>query len=307
MDTNPSMAFMYIRYLEYLRRVVEHGSFAAAAQAVGVSQPAISHGIRQLQRHFSSPLLVRSGRRCVPTELALRVASDGMALAERLDALVAATPHRSAAEVLRVGLTPSAALVCGPALYSAWCQGRARRRLELSTADEGHLLAGLQRHGFDMVVSPRPRGFNPRGLTCQALYQLQPVVYAGTAHPLSKARTLADLQGAAWVSVGPSVRGPVDVLTEAFAVRRMTPPRVAVSCPDYASMLNLMSHSDLLGVIPHPVLLTGDARQLLVPLRLREALPLYEMWVFRAAGSRQPVRQVVQQLSQALAAPAPGP
>jgi DNA-binding transcriptional LysR family regulator len=288
------MVFMYIRYLEYLRRVVEHGSFAAAAQAVGVSQPAISHGIRQLQRHFASPLLVRSGRRSMPTELALRVASDGMALTERMDALVAATPHRSAASVLRVGLTPSAALVCGPALYSAWCQGRARRRLELSTADEGHLLAGLKRHGYDMVVSPRPRGFNPRGLTCQALYQLQPVVYARKAHPLSKARTLADLQGAAWVSVGPSVRGPVDVLTE------------AVSCPDYASMLNLMSHSDLLGVVPHPVLLTGDARQLLVPLRLREALPLYEMWVFQVAGSRQPVRQVVQQLSQALAVLAPG-
>lgn len=66
---------MYLRYLQYLHAVVEQGSFALAAKACGVSQPAISHGMKALQVHFAQPLLVREGRRHVPTDLARAVAA----------------------------------------------------------------------------------------------------------------------------------------------------------------------------------------------------------------------------------------
>lgn len=278
---------MNLRYLQYLRLVIEHGSFAAAAQAGGVSQPAISQGMRQLQQHFKVPLLIRSGRQYVPTELALRVASEGASIADQVEALAAATPRRSSSDVLRVGLTPSAAVFCGPALHSVWRQDHSRRTLELSSADEGHLLAALQKGEFDLVLSPRPRGYIAKGLICQPLYQLQPLVYARRNHPLAGALTITELQGADWAAMEPSVRGPVNVLTEAFAVRRLAPPRVAVKCPDYASMLNLVAHTDLLAVVPHPALLIGELRKQVLPLRLRETLPLYEMWWFHLVSSRR--------------------
>lgn len=276
---------MNLRYLQYLRLVIEHGSFAAAAQAGRVSQPAISHGMRRLQQHFEAPLLRRSGRQYVPTELALQVASEGASIAELVEALAAAAPRNPSPQVLRIGLTPSAAVVCGPALHGIWCQGHPRRTLALSSADEGYLLAGLQKGVFDLVISPRPRGYLAKGLNGQPLYQLQPLAYARRNHPLAGARTIAALHGADWACVEPSVRGPVNVLTEAFAVRRMSPPRIAVKCPDYASMLNLVAHTDLLAVVPHPALLMGELHKQVVPLRLRETLPLYEMWLFRLASS----------------------
>lgn len=278
---------MNLRYLQYLRLVIEHGSFAAAARASGVSQPAISHGMRQLQQHFKAPLLLRSGRQCLPTELALQVASEGTSIADRVEALATTSPARPSPNMLRIGLTPSAAVVCGPALHGIWCQGHPRRSLELSSADEGHLLAGLQRGVFDLVISPRPRGYVASGLTCRPLYQLQPLAYARRNHPLAEAQTITALQGADWASVEPSVRGPVNVLAEAFAVRRMSQPRVAVKCPDYASMLNLVAHTDLLAVVPHPALLMGELHKQVMPLRLRETLPLYEMWSFHLASSRR--------------------
>lgn len=297
---------MHLRYLQYLRLIIEHGSFAAAAQRAGVSQPAISHGMKQLQGRFATPLLVRSGRVYVPTALGLQVASEGASLAEQVETLGARPARRSNPGVLRVGLTPSAALVCGPTLHDSWCAGHPRRTLQLSSADEGSLLAGLRRQEFDLVISPRPRGCSPGGITCHALYALQPLVYARTTHPLAGAETLAQLQDAAWAAVGPSVRGPVNVLTEAFAVRRLPSPRVVAKCGDYASMLNLVTHSDLLGVIPHPSLLMGDSRRLVTPLRLRETLPLYEMWLFQAAGFRRrtgPVAQALLELGAALSDP----
>jgi DNA-binding transcriptional LysR family regulator len=287
---------MYLRHLQYLRLVIQHGSFAAAAQASGVSQPAISHGMKQLQRHYAAPLFVRSGRRNVATDLALQVAAQGATLVEQVEALARPEPRREERDVLRVGLTPSAALVCGPVLHAAWCEGHPRRTLQLCSADEGSLLAGLQGQAFEIVISPRPRGHDPQGMACRPLYRLQPRVYARRNHPLARAQTLEQLQGAAWAAVGPSVRGPVDVLTEAFKVRRMPPPRVAVSCPDFPCLLNLLGCTDLLAVVPHPALLGGESPARVVPLRLRETLPLYEMWLFHPAALRKAVQVPVQRL-----------
>lgn len=170
------------------------------------------------------------------------------------------------------------------------------------------MLASLQGGGLDLVISPRPRGYRATGLACELLYQLTPLAYARRAHPLVKAQSLVELQVASWAIVGPSVSGPVDVLREAFAVRRMRPPRVAASCPDYASLLHLMTHSDLLGVLPHPALLDGAPKDQVVPLRLREALPRYEMHLFTPKRPRRGLEIVFARLKQqaALIFEAPG-
>ena len=292
---------MHLRYLHYLRLVIDHGSFAAAARAGGVSQPAISHGMRQLQRQFDAALFVRSGRRLLPTEAALQAALLSTDLSERIDALAATGAGPVPRDTLRAGVTASAALVCGPSLHDAWCRGHPRRRLEMSSANEGRMLARLQGGELDLVISPLPRAFPATGLAHQPLYQIEPLAYARRAHPLVKAQSLTELQAAPWAIVGPSITGPVDVLKEAFAVRRMRPPRVAVSCPDYASLLHLMTHGDLLGVLPHPALLGGAAKGQLVPLRLREALPRYEMHLFTLKRPRRLLGPVVSALQQALA------
>ncbi|MFI8616434.1 LysR family transcriptional regulator [Acidovorax sp. NPDC077693] len=270
---------MYLRHLEYLRSIIEHGSFARAALACGVSQPAISQGMKSLQAHFAAPLLVRQGRRYLPTDLARAVSAEAASVGERIDELRRLGTGTAERHQLRVGLTSSAALVCGPVLYRGWCVPQGRRSLAMATADEGSLLAGLLHGRFDAVIAPRPRKFDHADVSARRLYDLQPLVYARRRHPLVQARSLAQLQGAAWACVGPSVSGPVDVLTEAHRVRRMPAPRMAVRCPDFASLLNLVAMSDLLAVVPHPALLGAAAPQV-AALRLAEALPLYAMWLF---------------------------
>lgn len=276
---------MYLRYLQYLHAVIEQGSFALAAKACGVSQPAISHGMNALQAHFAQPLLVREGRRYVATDLARAVAAQALPLAQGVEALPRASVAAPDRHRLRVGLTSSAALVCGPLLYASWCLPNARRSLEMATADEGSLLEGLLQQRFDAVIAPKPRKFAHPDVVERSLYELQPQIYARKGHPLARAQSLAQLQGAAWACVGPSVSGPVDVLTEAHRVRRMPAPKMSVRCPDFASLLHLVAQSDLLAVVPHPALL-GGASTLVAPQRLAESLPLYGMWLFEPRGRK---------------------
>ena len=56
--------------LDQLRAFVEvanHGSFTAAAKALNLSQPAITHQVQELERRFKVALLERIGKRAYPT------------------------------------------------------------------------------------------------------------------------------------------------------------------------------------------------------------------------------------------------
>jgi DNA-binding transcriptional LysR family regulator len=54
--------------LETFVRVVESGSFSAAAKSLGLGQPAVSKTVAQLESHLGVRLLLRSSRRLAPTE-----------------------------------------------------------------------------------------------------------------------------------------------------------------------------------------------------------------------------------------------
>ena len=60
---------MLLRHIRYLKAVAEFGSFTRAAQALHVSQPALSQQIKELEERLGAQLLDRSGRQVRPTDL----------------------------------------------------------------------------------------------------------------------------------------------------------------------------------------------------------------------------------------------
>lgn len=62
------MPTLNYRHLEYFWAVVHHGSVTRAAEALYVSQPAISSQIRKLEKSMGAKLLRKSGRRLVLTD-----------------------------------------------------------------------------------------------------------------------------------------------------------------------------------------------------------------------------------------------
>lgn len=66
-------------------RVCETGSFSAAARDLGISQPAVSQRIRELERRLGVRLFERTTRRVVPTAAGQRYLDHARAVLERLD------------------------------------------------------------------------------------------------------------------------------------------------------------------------------------------------------------------------------
>lgn len=72
------MTTLNLGQIATFRLVVQRGSFSAAADALGISQPAVSLQIRQLEQFFQTRLLERTGRgiKATPAGLALLVQAE---------------------------------------------------------------------------------------------------------------------------------------------------------------------------------------------------------------------------------------
>ena len=60
-----------LKSMQYFVQVAELGSFSRAADALNLTQPAVSRLVRKLEKDIGLPLLYRKGREVAPTEAGL--------------------------------------------------------------------------------------------------------------------------------------------------------------------------------------------------------------------------------------------
>ncbi|MFN8638009.1 MAG: LysR family transcriptional regulator [Dehalococcoidia bacterium] len=147
-----------VAQLIYLREVARSGSFTAAAEYLGVSQPALSQSLADLERRIGVTLFERAGRRRELTEAgreALRAASEVL---DRLDVLRDRLRAGAAGEAgtLRVGMIDAASLYLLPRAMRAFREGHPDVELRLLVDTSEQLLARLRAFDLDVafVVGP---------------------------------------------------------------------------------------------------------------------------------------------------------
>ena len=77
------MTTMNLGNLATFRLVVQRGSFSAAADALGISQPAVSLQVRQLEQFLQTRLLERTGRGIKATAAGMAKATNSTVMAAR--------------------------------------------------------------------------------------------------------------------------------------------------------------------------------------------------------------------------------
>lgn len=108
-----------LRSLEAFRAVMRQGSFAAAAETLGLTAAAVSHRIRELERVLGSPLFERRNRAVFATDAAHRyheALQDGF---QRLEAATRVVSQPADAEILT--------LHCAPSFAAQWLMPRLKR------------------------------------------------------------------------------------------------------------------------------------------------------------------------------------
>ncbi len=112
---------MLLRHVRYLKAVADHGSFTRAAEALHVSQPALSQQIKELEERLGAQLLDRSGRKVRPTDHGAAYLAHVRRALEALEegARAVRDVEDLSTGSIRLGVTPSvAAYLVGPLLRS---------------------------------------------------------------------------------------------------------------------------------------------------------------------------------------------
>lgn len=301
---------MQLQQLHYLKLIVEKGSFAAAAEAAGVSQPAITMAMKRLEQSWGISLFHKVGRQKLPSLAAVLAAQQTGDLLHGLSNLQALgykpfgdmSPDADT-PVLRVGMSPAAALLYAPVVECQWRLSQPNGLLSIVSGTAPELLGGLIERTLDLAIAPQPRGYKSSYLKRATLYTSEPNIYARVGHSLRHATSLSDIADVGWTVTGRSGT-PGNVIEEAHRVRGLAPPRVLVRCNDYPTMLSIVAQSDLLCVVPHSSLVTKALDVGLVPMKIREGLPQYEVCAFWPVVNAGRYAKTVQTIVNALERPA---
>jgi DNA-binding transcriptional LysR family regulator len=168
-----------LRVIEVFARVVESGSFSAAARDLGIGQPAVSKIIAALEERLRVRLLARSTRRVTPTEA-------GVAFYERaVRALTEANEADAAAQGLGAGLE-GRLRVCAPVTFARlhlvpklgrFLEANPRLRLEMIMDDR---TVNLLEEGVD--VAAHLGTLTDSALTARKIAQVERVVVASPSY-----------------------------------------------------------------------------------------------------------------------------
>lgn len=140
---------MDLRQLGYFVAVVDHGTFSGAARSLYLSQPGLSLAVKDLEKELGTPLLLRLGRRVVPTpagEALLGPARQALRDVETGRAAVAAVAGVAAGS-LAVACLPTLAADPLAALVGAFRRAHPDVRIEVAAPEDSADLHGLVRTG----------------------------------------------------------------------------------------------------------------------------------------------------------------
>jgi DNA-binding transcriptional LysR family regulator len=217
---------MRLSLLSTLAAVLDTGSTKGAARLLGLSQPAVSRRIAQLEEELRLPLFIRDRGRLIPTRECtllqgqIRTLADrGASLAAEADAL---RSGNSGAVTLRVAFPASLTLTIVPAIVAGFLAENDRVQIELQTGAydtiERMLTDGRAEVGFTRLPAQKP------GLRLTPLARVRTVCVMPRGHPLASHREVSvrDLSGVPLILLG-RTRTPRRGIDEVFSTAGVRP------------------------------------------------------------------------------------
>jgi DNA-binding transcriptional LysR family regulator len=239
------------RELDYFLAICETRNLARAADALGVSQPALTRSVQRLEAHVGAQLFVRAPRgvELTPIGIALRGRAEKARVvlgdAEREVAQLAAGKIGK----VRIGVGHLPARIVSQALFPRFIAERPAAQVQFHVAFNAELFDLLEVGNLDFAVCGLVE--TPPNLIFRELLATELVVVVRVGHPLTKIRkpTLRDL--AEFRTAAPSVGVPARQLFEGVLKKfGMVGRPHAVETNSWDAILEAVASTDLFSLAP---------------------------------------------------------
>ncbi|WP_321505281.1 pca operon transcription factor PcaQ [Breoghania sp.] len=176
------------RHLQCFLEIARQGSISRAAEALAISQPAVSKTLKELEDILAIRLFERSRKGIRLTrfgEVFLRHASASvMALQEGMESVSAARSRGGHA--VAVGVLPNVGARMMPRALSGFHKAAPQTLVRVSTGSNAHLLDDLKRGAMDLVVGRLVDPADMVGLSFEHLYSEPLTLVVRAGHPIAR-------------------------------------------------------------------------------------------------------------------------
>lgn len=268
-----------LRELRMLLAVARSGSILKAANEIGLTQPALSKCIAELEGACGVRLFDRSNRGVTPTphgEVLIRHATGVFEeLRQAVDEL-GFLADGSRGE-LRIGGTPTICAGLLPRAVSTVLDRRANFKFQIKELESGQLASEVLARSLDFGIGREHNASANEDLVFDRLYDDRLFVVAGARHPLAARRsiTLDEVARHQWVL--PATDGSILLqLRKEFHRQKLELPDSVVTTMSMLVRYELIATNNFLTVMYGSVLRFGNVPRFLrvLPLDVRTGIPI---------------------------------
>lgn len=271
------------------------GSFRAAAQHLGISQPSVSLRIRRWEEELGFQVFKRAGRSVALTD-------EGAAMleyVERIMSLVQDLDHRFSAGVelrglLRLGLPDTFAMSWLPELLCELDGLHPHLRVSITVDNSALLGRRLNEGTLDICVLSEPKETRNFRLSQLGQHDLIWVAQPGLLPRENELLTAADILDLR-VFTNPPPSHSFSAITDWFAAEGIVPGRISV-CNSVAVIVSLVANGMGISLLPRSVVADELARGRLRRLDLRTAIPSPRIFIAYRRRSTHPAIPIISKL-----------
>lgn len=242
---------MELRDIEYFGVIAEHGNMRRAAQALGLTPPALSKSVRRLESSMEAKLVERTGKGVRLTSLGAALAAQAQRMRLTLEDITREVSDLNGGRTghLRIGAGPTDCEYL-PAACTRLLSESPKLTIDITISDNDELVPLIREGELDLslnYVPPVPY----EGIEQVHVLDDEYVAYASARHPLAKKEklSLSDLVSEAWTTSTANYL-PKQRLRQAFADRDLPEPRFAIQTRSSRLRLQFIAGSRLLGFGP---------------------------------------------------------
>lgn len=184
------MRNLTLRQLRAIQAIMRHGTIAGAANELGLTPPAVTLQLKQVEEDAGIILFDRTNEGLKPTAAGLAFVDAGQMIQERLRLL---DDEIDAIKGLRVGTLKlgvvSTAKYFAPRMMATFRKDHPDIEIRLAIGNRAETIASLRNHEVDMALMGRPPKDIPLRSTVFGDHPL--VMIAAPDHPLAKCRDIS--------------------------------------------------------------------------------------------------------------------
>ena len=243
---------MKLHQLRNLVAVADADSIRGAARQLGLAQPTVTRGLRDLEADLGVPLLERHGKGVTLNAYGLLFVVRARSILHDLERGREEIDYLKSAGGggVNVGLSSAVLLSLAPGVFKEFRKRYPKARLTISEGLFAAIEPLLRSGQIDFYIGPRPQGGLDKNYAADLLFINRRVVACRRGHPLRKCRSLRDLLDADWIFTGASPAAASEYECQ-FTELGFPVPHAVTQTQTALPIIALLNATDAIAFLPH--------------------------------------------------------